>query len=268
MSLQKDTLTFEKKNQSMARLPKCCFPPISQVQIHHPSTNIPSVYLLDARISKRPIPHAPTANPYAGASVPKTVYISTKTPFMSAVKRALKLLRQAEKRALDASGAMKAADRRNPASGVGNTDDKEKDRGEEVFVKATGRAIEKALSVGRWFERDEEKFCVRINTGSVLVVDDVEEDEETKRRVVEEGAKVQKSESESQGGEDGATSSSAPLSASVSASASTPAPSSAPSVSKSASRKRKRAACAAGESELPETRTRWVNMVEIAVSLK
>lgn len=188
---------------------------------------------------------------------------------MSAVKRALKLLRQAEKRALDASGATKAtADRRNPASVVGDTDNnKEKDRGEEVFVKATGRAIEKALSVGRWFERDEEKFCVRVNTGSVLVVDDVEEDEETKRRVVEEGAKVQKSEGESQG-EDGATSSSVPLSASASASASTPAPSSAPSVSKSASRKRKRAACAAAESELPETRTRWVNMVEIAVSLK
>lgn len=187
---------------------------------------------------------------------------------MSAVKRALKLLRQAEKRALDASGATKAtADRRNPASGMGDTDNNKKDRGEEVFVKATGRAIEKALSVSRWFERDEKKFFVRVNTGSVLVVDDVEEDEETKRRVVEEGAKVQKPEGESQG-EDGATSSSVPLSASASASASTPAPSSASSVSKSASRKRKRAACAAAESELPETRTRWVNMVEIAVSLK
>ena len=177
---------------------------------------------------------------------------------MSAVKRALKLLRQAEKRALDASGATKAtADRRNPASGMGNTDNnKGKDRGgEEVFVKATGRAIEKALSVGRWFERDEEKFCVRVSTGSVLAVDDVEEDEELKKRVVEEGGKVQKPEGESQG-EDGATSS-APLSAS-----------STPSVSKSASRKRKRAACAAAESKLPETRTRWVNMVEIAVSLK
>lgn len=191
---------------------------------------------------------------------------------MSAVKRVLKLLRHAEKRALDASGPVKALggrERRNAASGMGKAqeDKKMKNAGEEVFVKATGRAIEKALSVGRWFERDEE-FCVRVSTGSVLVVDDVEEDEEVKKKVVEAGKEVLKpeGESQSQGGEGSATSSSMPLSAT--ASAATPAPSSTPTVSKSASKKRKRAACAAASSELPETRTRWVNMVEIAVSLK
>jgi hypothetical protein len=34
---------------------------------------------------------------HAGASVPKTVYVSKSTPFMSAVKRVQKLLLQAEK---------------------------------------------------------------------------------------------------------------------------------------------------------------------------
>lgn len=154
----------------------------------------------------------------------------------------------------------------------------EKDgKGEEVFVKATGRAIEKALSVGRWFEKQEDKFGVRVNTGTVLVVDDVEEDEDVKQRVVEEGGRLQKQEGEtttadtakqdaSQEGSTTTTSavSSMPLSTPSSASASAPAS----SISKSASKKRKRAANAAAEAELPETRTRWVNMVEVAVSLK
>lgn len=196
---------------------------------------------------------------------------------MSAVKRIMKLLHQAEKRALDSSKT--ASQRRGLAQKT--PQGKEKDgKGEEVFVKATGRAIEKALSVGRWFEKQEDKFGVRVNTGTVLVVDDVEEDEDVKQRVVEEGGRLRKQEGEtttttdtskqdaSQEGPTTTTSavSSMPLSTPSSASASASA--SASSISKSASKKRKRAANAAAEAELPETRTRWVNMVEVAVSLK
>ncbi|GFF45502.1 hypothetical protein IFM46972_07809, partial [Aspergillus udagawae] len=235
--LAKD-LQFEKKNKDMLKLPKY------------------------ARVQKRPIPHAPVASPYAGASVPKIVYVSTKSPFMSAVKRVQKLLRQAEKRATAAVNlsSSKRTDRQKLAEVARGQEQLSK---EEVFVKATGRAIEKALSVGRWFEERGNEYAVRVKTGSVLVVDDIEEDEEAKRKAVEEAERVllQEQAQEKKDGEkdDGQR---AP-----DQSVDTPAQ----PVSKSETKKRKRAAnalaSASGE-ELPETRTRWVNMVEIAVTLK
>ncbi|GFF16383.1 hypothetical protein ATEIFO6365_0005057300 [Aspergillus terreus] len=226
-------LHFEKKNKDMIKLPKY------------------------ARVNKRPIPHAPVASPYAGASVPKIVYVSTSSPFMSAVKRVQKLLRQAEKRAtasVDLSNPKKR-DQQKLAQIARGQDEL---RTEEVFVKATGRAIEKALSVGRWFEQRGDEYAVRVKTGSVLVVDDVEEDEDAKRKALEEAERSQQQQqgvAEETVGEDGATADSQMET----------------TVSKSAAKKRKRAitaAAAMGEAELPESRTRWVNMVEIAVSYK
>jgi ribonuclease P/MRP protein subunit POP7 len=120
---------------------------------------------------------------------------------------------------------------------------------EEVFVKATGRAIEKALNVGKWFEEKEAEYTVRVKTGSVLVVDDVVEDEEKKERELqkqqrEEGRDPQKN-AEEKSDSQNATSKSA------------------------AKEKKKRPASAISEdAELPETRTRWVKMVEVAVSLR
>ncbi|KAF7160010.1 hypothetical protein CNMCM5623_005556 [Aspergillus felis] len=232
-----ETLQFEKKNKDMIKLPKY------------------------ARVQKRPIPHAPVASPYAGASVPKIVYVSTKSPFMSAVKRVQKLLRQAEKRATAAVNlsSSKRTDRQKLAEVARGQEQLSK---EEVFVKATGRAIEKALSVGRWFEERGNEYAVRVKTGSVVVVDDIEEDEEAKRKAIEEAERIlqqeqaQKKDGEKDDGQ-GAPDQSVDAPAQP--------------VSKSETKKRKRAAnalaSASGE-ELPETRTRWVNMVEIAVTLK
>lgn len=200
---------------------------------------------------------------------------------MSAVKRVQKLLRQVERRALDGSGVTdpRASERERLArlekgqesiGGAGR---------EEVFVKATGRAMEKALSVGRWFEAEERagEFAVRVKTGCVLVVDDVVEDEELKRRIVEEGGRMRREleQGESQGSGKGGE---APAEKETGLSQvgedgvslfTSSGPSDAP-VSKSASKKMKRTvnAAAAADDELPESRTRWVNMVEIAVSLK
>ncbi|PLN80695.1 Rpp20 subunit of nuclear RNase MRP and P-domain-containing protein [Aspergillus taichungensis] len=221
-------LQFEKKNQDMIKIPK------------------------HARIHKRPIPHPPIASPYAGSTVPKTVYVSTSSPFMAAVKRVQKLLRQAEKRAtasVDHANARKRNQQRLalvvPRAGEEEQQQKQK---EEVFVKATGRAMEKALAVGRWFEeKGGEEFAVRVSTGSVLVVDDVEEDEGAKR------------------GEDGSAAG-AGTGADSSATGST-----GQKEEEKKKRRRKRTAdavAAAEDVELPETRTRWVNMVEVAVSLK
>lgn len=246
-------LHFEKKNKDMIKLPKC---PSSL----NPSTtltpNLTNTSIPDARVHKRPIPHAPVASPYAGASVPKIVYVSTSSPFMSAVKRVQKLLRQAEKRAA-ASVELSNPKKRDQQKLAQIARGQDELRTEEVFVKATGRAIEKALGVGRWFEQRGDEYAVRVNTGSVLVVDDVEEDEDPKRKALEEAERSQQQQQGVAGGtagEDGATADSQTEM----------------TVSKSAAKKRKRAitAAAATEAELPESRTRWVNMVEIAVSYK
>ncbi|KAA8647238.1 hypothetical protein EYZ11_004741 [Aspergillus tanneri] len=220
-------LEFEKKNKDMIKLPKY------------------------ARVQKRPIPHAPIASPYAGSSVPKTVYVSTKSPFMSSVKRVQKLLRQAEKRAtasvLHPSKNSRQRDQQRLAQLARAGEQLSR---EEVFVKATGRAMEKALSVGRWFEERSDEYVVRVKTGNVLVVDDVVEDEEEKKKVLEEAEKLR---------------------AELHAQPDADADADGKKISKSATKKRKRAANAAAsidDSELPETRTRWVNMVEIAVALK
>jgi ribonuclease P/MRP protein subunit POP7 len=253
------TLQFEKKNKDMLKLPKCTVLSKSTPDRTKPTNKTNT----DARVQKRPIPHSPVASPYAGASVPKIVYVSTKSPFMSAVKRVQKLLRQAEKRATSAVNlsSSKRTDRQKLAEVARGQEQLSK---EEVFVKGTGRAIEKALSVGRWFEERGNEYAVRVKTGSVLVVDDVEEDEEAKRKAIEEAERVLQQEQAQEEKkvdekDDGQT---AP-------DQSVDAP--AQPVSKSETKKRKRAAnalaSASGE-ELPETRTRWVNMVEIAVTLK
>lgn len=176
--------------------------------------------------------------------MPKVVYVSTNTPFMSAVKRVQKLLRQAEKRA---TANISLEDSRKTEQQKLAELAKVAEKREEVFVKATGRAIEKALNVGKWFEEKEAEYTVRVKTGSVLVVDDVVEDAEKKERELQkqqrEGGDLHmntKDKSDSQS-----------------------------ATSKSAVKKKKRAASAISEDgELPESRTRWVKMVEVAVSFK
>ncbi|EAW11542.1 ribonuclease P subunit p20 family protein [Aspergillus clavatus NRRL 1] len=236
-------LQFEKQNKDMIKLPK------------------------HARVQKRPIPHAPVASPYAGPSVPKIVYVSTKSPFMSAVKRVQKLLRQAEKRAT-ASVNLASSKRTEQQKLAQLARGQEQLSKEEVFVKATGRAIEKALSVGRWFEEREAEYAVRVKTGSVLVVDDIVEDEEAKQKVIEEAERAREQQEqalpESRDGEKPVASAEY-----TAQHASTPASAEKETQQQQQQKKRKRAANAPTEDEeLPETRTRWVNMVEVAISLK
>ncbi|KAJ5628848.1 hypothetical protein N7490_011076 [Penicillium lividum] len=206
-------LQFEKKNNDLVKLPKY------------------------AKVEKRPIPHAPVASPYAGTSVPKIIYVSTNTPFMSAVKRVQKLLRHAEKRAtanIDLEDTRKTEQQKLAELA------KAADKREEIFVKATGRAIEKVLKIGKWFEEKETEYMVRVKTGSVLVVDDVVEDEEKKELEMQKQQRQSKDESAEDQLQE-------------------------PS---KAAKKRKRQAPVSDDAELPETRTRWIKMVEVAVSLK
>ena len=156
---------------------------------------------------------------------------------MGVIKRVQKYLRAAENRA---TGTVlgKNKGRREQIAALAKSQEALKK--EEVFVKATGRAMERALKVGKWFEAEErkEEYSVRVKTGSVVVVDDVVEDGEGEGEGDIEERKERLRREIEKGG-----------------------------LSKAAVRKRKRDV-ARIEGEVPETRTRWVNMVEVAISLK
>lgn len=142
-----------------------------------------------ARVQKRPVmkrQQPRDAGPAGNAS--RIVYVSTRTPFMSAVSRV--------RRKLDASlRAATAVDKRAAPKGAGlharieglkrdvASDKKNKDgMGEDyaVTVMGTGRAIEKVVGLAGWFEQEGD-CVVEVRTGTTGTVDDVivaEDDEE------------------------------------------------------------------------------------------
>jgi ribonuclease P/MRP protein subunit POP7 len=46
--------------------------------------------------------------------------------------------------------------------------------GEEVLLKGTGKAVQKVLELGLWFQQRKDQYVVRLNTGSVGAIDDIE----------------------------------------------------------------------------------------------
>ncbi|CAF9933229.1 hypothetical protein IMSHALPRED_009104 [Imshaugia aleurites] len=128
----------------------------------------------NARIQKRPILHPPIPSPYTGADQKKVVYVSTKMPFISAVKRIRKLLDEIDKRSMgkidlvDGKGSdqqklRRLGERTNASTGK---------EPEEVVLKATNRAIQNVLSLALFFQGQDD--CrVRLRTGTVGVVDDI-----------------------------------------------------------------------------------------------
>ncbi|KAI1906096.1 hypothetical protein LOZ39_005752 [Ophidiomyces ophidiicola] len=213
-------LLFEKKNRDLLKLPKY------------------------AHIKKRPINHPPAASPYAGPNVPKIVYVSSKTPFMSAAKRVQKLLREAEKRAISKVKIQnkKTDDKANFLLLKESTEVLKKD---EVFIKATGRAIKKAMDVAKWLS-EKEGCNIKTKTGTLLVVDDIVEDEELKRSELQTKDVDQIEEQDDR-------KTTGPI--------------------RDGQKRPKRKQVLRGETiasgeDMPESRTRWVNVVEIAVALR
>ena len=156
---------------------------------------------------KRPLLRPAIPSPYAGAQQQKVVYISTKTAFLGAVKRVEKLLHLSDKRLVQsATTIVKHANgkrkRNTPAGGrddileaateverqkakrrrkAGDTkahgDDEDAVAGEEVVIKGTGRAIAKVLEMALWFQQRDDWYSVRMTTGTVRTVDDIEVEE-------------------------------------------------------------------------------------------
>ncbi|KAH0565613.1 hypothetical protein GP486_001001 [Trichoglossum hirsutum] len=137
----------------------------------------------DARIQKRPLLHPPISSPYTGRNTQKVVYISSSTPFISAVKRVRKLLDAVDKREM---GKVDLSDKGKGKARLGQPSRKPKGEPEEVSLKATARAIEKALNLAIFFQ-SQGRYRVRIRTGSLGVVDDI---------ILVEEPKVQEGESQ------------------------------------------------------------------------
>jgi ribonuclease P/MRP protein subunit POP7 len=241
-------LKYEKKNGDLKRLPP------------------------NATIQKRPILHAPIASPYAGKDVQKVVYMSSRTPFMSTVKRVKKLLHQVEKRATQHVKLVKRGDRHEMRN-LAEASDKIAREREAVLVKASGKAITRALKIGEWFsDKEKDIACtVEIRSGNVSVVDDIvsvkqeEESEEEEAAdqpptVLEGGdttmellGDVNKTslKPESDQGDRDTTHDTSPEKNGA---------------QKARRRKRKRPAYA--PEDVPEQRLRWVKTVEVAIALK
>lgn len=138
---------------------------------------------------KRPLARPPLASAYAGKQQPKVVYISSKTHFMSAVKRIDKLLNHSEKRAVQsATSKARSASKIHAKDRRRTQEDDEivqiakvlsEDRSiEPVIAKATGKAISKAMQIGLWFQQ-RQQYDVQLRTASIHAIDDVQIDQST-----------------------------------------------------------------------------------------
>ncbi|KAK4543475.1 hypothetical protein LTR36_005618 [Oleoguttula mirabilis] len=159
----------------------------------------------NATVSKRPLFHPAIPSPYAGASQQKVVYVTARTPFLSAVKRVEKLLNLSDKRLVQSATTLakrkngkrrrnaaredeildiateverqKGKRRKTGPGAVGvDADDGEDAAGEEVTLKGTGKAIARVMELALWFQQREE-YTVRLRTGSVGAIDDISVDE-------------------------------------------------------------------------------------------
>ena len=70
--------------------------------------------------------------------------------------------------------------------GEKNADD---ESGEQVVLKGTGKAIQRVMELGLWFQQREE-YEIRLRTGSAAAIDDIEVDEDAPTAVL--GAKESK----------------------------------------------------------------------------
>ncbi|KAJ5025477.1 Rpp20 subunit of nuclear RNase MRP and P-domain-containing protein [Bipolaris maydis] len=159
----------------------------------------------NAKVSKRPLLHPALPTPFASSQHPKVLYITASSPYISALKRVRKLLAQvSQRRKQSLSAREKTLGRARFAAANGKLDARMVEReiageaarkrdadggaggGEEVYLKATGRAIPRALEIGLYFQAEAD--CrVRIEMGSVSAVDDVEVSVQGEQQGREEG---------------------------------------------------------------------------------
>ncbi|KAI6818808.1 hypothetical protein KC340_g14050 [Hortaea werneckii] len=235
-------------------------------------------------VSKRPLHHAAIPSPYAGASQQKVVYVGTRTPFLSAVKRVEKLLRLSDKRLVqsattlarqkgqngrkrkrqdddatdeigDIARQVESAKAKRKVGGMTAGDDEVEGAGEEVLLKGTGKAISRVMEMGCWFQQRQE-YMVTVRTGSVAAVDDIDvpegatgDDKDRDHAESRTGNNDDDMEVDEEGG------------------AANVPPSESDMAKKPGGRVRQQHAAAQDE-PIPETRVRYLSVLEVAVSLR
>ncbi|TVY12670.1 hypothetical protein LARI1_G009639, partial [Lachnellula arida] len=129
-----------------------------------------------------PLLHPAISNPHTSAHTPKIIYVAASSPFISTVKRVRKLLVGIEERSANASkskskgasyselrGMMRRGDEGGFLEEVGRKGNGKgtEAKGEEVVLKATGKAVERLVGVAAWFmgEGGGEAYIVRVRTG-------------------------------------------------------------------------------------------------------
>ena len=173
-------------------------PPAKRRRVHHkpdPRGHKLAPLPKDAKVEKRPLMRPPLPSPYAGAESQKTIYVGTRTPFMSAAKRVEKLLKLSDKRLVQSATKIAQNDakrkrRRGNARGEEENDEitaiaetveaqkrshagKQDEAREEVVIKGSGKAIPKVMQLGMWFQERDETYEIRIRTSTASSIDDV-----------------------------------------------------------------------------------------------
>ncbi len=114
------------------------------------------------------------------SSKDRIIYVSSSTPFMSAVKRVRKQLDRSLKSGGSSQAARKNASlharieslQRDVERGASSARSANDEYGATVTLVGTGKAVEKTLSLASWFEQQAD--CrVAVKTGTVATVDDV-----------------------------------------------------------------------------------------------
>lgn len=225
---------------------------------------------------------------------------------MSLCKRAQKHLTKAENRTFPASARAAifdehASDKKRMGALVKEMEREDEDvrkgvgraGGAKVVLRGCGRAIERAVAVGKWFEEGERgvRYVVEVKTGSVVVVDDIEVDEDEEEggvmlgitgnaegradEVMEDTKSIDDStlppddslnslptslDSVSQPTPD--------LSKETEKAQDTPSQPKQSKSSKQNKRRKKKNARPENGDDMPESRTRWVNVVDVTISLR
>ncbi|KAF3926250.1 hypothetical protein ABW20_dc0103952 [Dactylellina cionopaga] len=144
---------------------------------HKRSKELPKNSKLIKRRLPRPLP------PSRLSADPKTVYVSHRSPFISTVKRvrkALEVFKDQSKVSTASGGRQKRAFQRKqhqqpiPTEGRGQPTNNilRDDKSKYVTIKATGKAIEKALALGLYFQGQKDT-AVEIKTGTIECTDEV-----------------------------------------------------------------------------------------------
>ena len=247
-----------------------------------------------ARVEKRPLLRPAIPSKHSGASQQKIVYVSTHTPFLSAVKRVEKLLHLADKRLVqsaatnakqnNAGGAGKrkrgagggdeileiaeeverAKGKRRKVGDDGMGTEKDDDCREEVILKGTGKAIHRVLELALWFQQRDQDYTVRLKTGSVGTVDDVTIDEDV------EGGKNGDAVEGAESADAGAGADQMDVDTSTVVNDANQPERDEPMIEAGGrtKKRRKRGKGSPVEGDVPETRIRYASFIEAAVSLR